>query len=81
MQAVCIRQITVDTANMSITYACWYKRIYPESQWFVETSSIKVKRLSKTNLLVTKLLECIEDPENDQLAAFRGDLKRLTSLT
>ena len=26
-------------------------------------------------------LECIEDPGNYQLAAFRGDLKRLTSLT
>ena len=35
----------------------------------------------KTGVLFIKLFEYIEDPENDQLAAFHGDLKRLTSLT
>ena len=36
---------------------------------------------SKTDLLFTKLLLYIEDRGIGQLAVFRGDLKRLTSLT
>ena len=35
----------------------------------------------QTGALFKKLFEYIEDPENDQLAAFHGDLKRLTPLT
>ena len=41
----------------------------------------KVKSESKAGLLFTKLLEYIEVYGNDQLAAFRGELKRLASLT
>ena len=41
------------------------------------------RKLLKSNdgLLFTKLLNNIEGPGNDQLAAFRCDLKRYTSLT
>ena len=35
---------------------------------------------SNVGLLSTKLLENIEEPGNDKLAAFRSDLKRLTPL-
>ena len=66
MKAGCIRQFTVDYINTSITYACWYGLI-------VETWSIEVKSLSKTDWLFTKLLEYIENPGNGQLAAFHSD--------
>ena len=35
----------------------------------------------QTGSLFTKLLKNIDDSKNDQLAAIRGDLKRLTPLT
>ena len=41
----------------------------------------KSKVFQNPVFLFAKFLECIEDPGNDQLAAFRGDLKRLTSMT
>ena len=81
---ICIRQVTVDNVNTSIMYICWYGRKHPDPHWLnVETWPIKVKNLSKLGLLFTNtcILEYTENQGNDQLAAFRGNLKRLTLLT
>ena len=43
-------------------------------------SSMYPSSLSKHGLLFAKLCECVEDPGNEQLASFRGDMKHLTSL-
>ena len=40
----------------------------------------QIQKPIKIWFVVGKTLDLIEDPENDQLAAFRGDLKCITSL-
>ena len=76
MQSVCIRQSTVDTANMSITYACWYGHKHPDPSGKLLKHGQKSK-VYQNRIVGQNLLEYIEDSGNDQLAAFRGDLKSL----
>ena len=82
MKAVCIRQIAVDSVNTSIMCVCWYGRTNPDPQWYIlKHCQSKSKVCHKLGNMFTKLLEYIEDPGNDQLAAIREVLKRLTPFT
>ena len=77
MEAACIRQITAGYINPSSTYAFWYACNHHETSGKLLKHGHLNQFLSQTSFLFTKLLECIVDSDNNQLATFCYDLKRL----